>query len=803
MTDTTPSEAVARAHAFAAVHRGLLGGGAEARFGRFTLRRQLGRGAQGRVYAAFDPTLEREVALKLMAADSPGALERGLAEGRALAKLRHPNLVRIHDVVQEEGVIALAMERVDGPTLREWVQAGPSRVEIVGALLAVARGLVALHAAGLTHRDVKPTNVVVDRELGPQIIDLGLARELEGQPTGSHRSGTPEYRAPEQRDGLEVGPSVDQYAWAVVAWEALSGTRPAGATADASGIPRALVPVLRRALAEDPADRFESMAALVGAVQRRRRVKGWARGLAAALVGVVGVVGAQWLLDARDGCEEPDPALVGLWDREQLRDDLGELAGPGGLADHIVVELEADHRALLEVDRWVCQEEALGRAREDERFCVAEAAAELELTVQTLSELDADSLADGADLVARVPTPSACRTHPQARPEGAGDLRALARARGTLRGLGSACPVIGVEACTARFDAVATTDDCTLAPIAAFERGRGLLAAGLDDDAYEHLSTAAWGADACGLAHVELSAKRHGAALAARRGDFEQARWWLAAAEAARGRLPDGDERRGELALTRGIVLALEGDPQRSLAALREAVEALPAGEQQAVAYVNLGQSARKAGQYAEAVEAIEAGLALTRQRVGDAHPSVGRTLTALAIARYQAGDQDAAASTVQEAIALFAGWGDRYPVDLAQALNNLGNMHRAAERFDEATDAYARSLALTGPGPESIETLHNLGGLIAMQGDLDRAQTELEDALRRAREVWGSDHPRADKIAISLANVHLRKSDNDTAGAVACPAAARARARLGHDHSTTVRADAICSAARGEPTEP
>jgi tetratricopeptide (TPR) repeat protein len=814
MSATSPSERVAREHAFASVYRALLGGGAEAKFGRFTLLRPLGRGAQGRVYAAFDPTLEREVALKLMAADSPGAIERGLAEGRALARLRHPNLVQIHDVVQQDGVIALAMERVDGPTLRQWLCDRPTPAEIVETLLAIARGFSALHTAGLTHRDLKPANVVVDRELGPRIVDLGLAREADAAPTGRLRSGTPEYRAPEQRDGVNVGPAADQYAWAVVAWEALSGTRPADAGAVASGIPRGLVAILRRALEQDPARRFPSMAALLDAVQQQRRSTRRRRTALAAVLGAAMLLAWQWAIGPGYVCE-PDPSLANAWDEERshrLRERLAGLAGSTAdeLAAHIADELDTDHLALLQTSQWVCEEERQGRARADERFCVSQAAAEFDVVVHALSRLDAAALADGADLVARMPPVDACRRDPAARPiqANAHDLAELARVRGTLQGIGSACGTMSVDACRRRFDELTVAvapGDCTIAPIADFERGRGLLLAGDDAGAYEHLSTAAWAAESCGLANVELAAKRYCAGLTARRAELEQARWWLASARAAFGRLPDAGRRRGELELTRGIVLALEGDPRRSVEALQEAVALLEpqrdaASETLTMAYVNLGQSAREAGAYARAVSSIEAGLELQRARSGPNHPEVGRTLNSLAIARHEAGDPAAAERTLAAAIALFEAWGDRYPNDLADALGNLGSMRRAAGRLDEAEAAYRRSLELRktfgGGEAATIGTLHNLANLDAMRGDLEGAASQLRDALHLAAQAWGEGHPQADTIAVSLGNVRLKQLRFDDAYAVSCPAAHRIRERLGNDHRQTIQAAAVCATA-------
>ncbi|MBC8067073.1 MAG: serine/threonine protein kinase [Deltaproteobacteria bacterium] len=150
--------------------------------GRFVVRRQLGAGGMGIVYAAFDPALDREVAVKLLRRDRfrpeqiEAAGERLRLEAQTAAKLAHPNVVTIFDVGTHDGRVYLAMELVDGPSLQQWIKetARPWR-EVLAMFFQAGRGLAAAHGVGLLHRDFKPTNVLVGGDHRPRVVDFGLA----------------------------------------------------------------------------------------------------------------------------------------------------------------------------------------------------------------------------------------------------------------------------------------------------------------------------------------------------------------------------------------------------------------------------------------------------------------------------------------------------------------------------------------------------------------------------------------------------------------------------------------------------
>lgn len=289
--------------------------------GRYRIVSRLGAGGMGVVYRAEDPELARPVAMKVLRDElhlEVAGRERLLREARSMAQLKHPNVVTVHDVGRAGDRTFIAMELVDGGTLRSWLTTRRSWRAVHAAMLGAARGLAAAHACGIVHRDFKPENVLIDAQGTPRVSDFGLARR-EGAATGSATAlgtsddattthpgealGTPAYMAPEARRGDALDARADQYSLCVTWLEALTGQRPRadGTLPVKAPAPAAIVRALRRGLAADPAARWPSveamLAALAAAERRRRR---WFAGLGAALL-----VGAAALAVVRAG---PDPA---------------------------------------------------------------------------------------------------------------------------------------------------------------------------------------------------------------------------------------------------------------------------------------------------------------------------------------------------------------------------------------------------------------------------------------------------------------------------------------------------------------
>jgi serine/threonine-protein kinase len=231
----------------------------------------------GVVYKATQLALERPVALKVIArelADKEGFRERFLRESRLAARLDHPSVVPVYDAREEDGELIVAMRLVEGGDLRQLIQReGPlTPARAIGLLGQVADALDAAHAAGIVHRDVKPHNILVEGDRA-YLSDFGLAKAIEGTGDGSSASivGTVEYMAPEQWRGEKVGSAADIYSLGCVLYEALTGIAPfARKDADTEPeIPKGIDAVIERAVAKDPADRYQTAGELIAAAAAR------------------------------------------------------------------------------------------------------------------------------------------------------------------------------------------------------------------------------------------------------------------------------------------------------------------------------------------------------------------------------------------------------------------------------------------------------------------------------------------------------------------------------------------------------
>jgi hypothetical protein len=314
--------------------------------GRYIVIDKLGSGGMGEVYRARDPNLDREVAIKvLLGASTPARVQRMVREAQAMARLSHQHLVSVFDAGQDGDRVFLAMELVSGTSLTAWLALEPSWVRRLDAVIAAGRGLAAAHRAGIVHRDFKPDNVLVDRDGMVKVADFGLARAQPGdtgdpsdpsEGAGSPRTteltrtgtvlGTPAYMAPEQHAGQIADARADQFALALVAWEAIWQERPFrrdtyAALADAvrhgavrapprrRDVPAELETVLRRALAVEPAARYPSVDALLADLGRARAGRRW-RWVVVVTVLALGLGGATAWQATRHDAAGAAPSVV-------------------------------------------------------------------------------------------------------------------------------------------------------------------------------------------------------------------------------------------------------------------------------------------------------------------------------------------------------------------------------------------------------------------------------------------------------------------------------------------------------------
>jgi eukaryotic-like serine/threonine-protein kinase len=201
----------------------LFGGDHAPQLGRLRLLDRLGAGAMGTVFAAYDPRLDRKVAVKVLRTSEGAA--RVLAEARALAKLVHPNVVAVHDADELDGLVFIVMELAAGVPLRTWMAGSRDWRDVARVVREAGIGLAAAHAAGLVHRDIKPDNILVGHDR-TRVVDFGLANtQADGDGTSA---GTPFYMAPEVLAGSAATPASDQFSFGVTMYEALYGKRPYG-----------------------------------------------------------------------------------------------------------------------------------------------------------------------------------------------------------------------------------------------------------------------------------------------------------------------------------------------------------------------------------------------------------------------------------------------------------------------------------------------------------------------------------------------------------------------------------------------
>jgi len=258
--------------------------------GRFEIRRELGRGAQSIVYLAWDPQLEREVAIKTLYFARRDAAHNAtlLAEARAVGRLRHPNIVPIFDAGEEDGDPYLVFEYVEGRSLADLLKSDgalpPARA--ADLMRQVLDAIADAHAHGIIHRDLKPSNILLDVRGTPRVMDFGIASRVEagGSEEGQGLTGTPAYMAPEYVSRKEVSEKVDVFAAGLVLLEMLTGRR--AITGDSVpqvlykiacepvALPRdppledRMADIVARAVASDPAQRYPAVAAMREALVR-------------------------------------------------------------------------------------------------------------------------------------------------------------------------------------------------------------------------------------------------------------------------------------------------------------------------------------------------------------------------------------------------------------------------------------------------------------------------------------------------------------------------------------------------------
>jgi tetratricopeptide (TPR) repeat protein len=818
------------------------------RLGRFVILSRLGSGGMGVVYEAYDPQLDRKVALKLLRSDAEASApsrpsELG-AEARAMARLSHPNVVTVFDVGEVDGRVYIAMEYVPPPTLRAWLEAEPRGVEaIVAVMLEAGAGLAAAHRAGLVHRDFKPENVVVPPGGPVRVMDFGLARPLEPLLEELERSGvraldaregvltsqlagTPRYMAPEQLRPGPIDVRADQWAFCATLFEALHGRPPFSLaerlqddpplrlpTESRSGpIPERINAVLRRGLSFDPARRFDSMDALLERLRPpRRRNRAPLFGLAAAALTAAVTAG---LLGARPPAADPCPAredrLRAAWsavdvDRLRARFAESDLAYAAASAERAAALLDRYGEEWIAAERLVCHlersgAEALARER---GACLDERLEALAITRDELLDGAAEDLPltveRAVSLAARLAPIRSCeRAHsplaadpldPEARRR---LFRHASRARARLQ----ARRLDAVEA--ALVEARAETGDHpeSEAVLALIEAELALLRA-QPERAHERLERAIEVAGRERLVDLVAEAAVMQAEVeAAVRANAPGARDLLRVARVALAVSDPGPLARGRLEL---VQARLEYDSSRFEAGRRAteaAIEAFTeAGDR---GRLRLGEGLQMlavqafgAGEYEQARALAEQSEALQVELLGESHPDLARTALVLGALDLVDGRGEPAVAQFRRAAALQAESLGREHPQLAQTLINLGNAYLELGDHAAARAEYERALAILEPAlgpddPRVLACLANIGGSHRSLGDAPRAEAVFRDVIARSR---GLGETGAATRALALANLARALHDQGRSGEAEAAyeeALELRRATFGDDHPKT-----------------
>ncbi len=252
------------------------------KIGRYIIKSELGRGGMATVYRAFDPSFDREVAIKVLPREmlhDPQFRSRFEREIKLVAALEHPAIVPVYDVGDEDGQPYFVMRYMTGGSLTDWIEKGKFSIQDTARLIEkIAPGLAYSHKKGIVHRDLKPDNILFDDNGAPFISDFGVAKLIEasGGLTGSGVIGTPAYMSPEQVQGGEIDGRSDVYGLGVIVYQMLSGQQPYSADTPMGvvvkhitepvpeilkfmpSLPPAVDEIIKTAMAKDKSDRYST-----------------------------------------------------------------------------------------------------------------------------------------------------------------------------------------------------------------------------------------------------------------------------------------------------------------------------------------------------------------------------------------------------------------------------------------------------------------------------------------------------------------------------------------------------------------
>ncbi len=807
------------------------------RVGRYLVIEESGRGGAGAVVRAYDPKLQREVALKLLhLGNMSEAARSGLVhEARAMAQLSHPNVVAVFDVESDEDFgVLLVMEYVPGMTLRAWLaRRARAWPEIVETFVHAGHGLAAAHAVGLLHRDFKPTNVLVGDDGRVRVTDFGLARsrrrgeDLPSPSTSSDEGyarrefggpaddassgalvrGTPPYMAPEQHEGAKLGVATDQYALCVSLWEALTGALPFVGRMDEllqakkagpppwpsqATAPRAVIQAVRRGLAADPSQRWPSLDALLRTLAQASHRRARTRRVAATAGGVAIAGALAWQLwpSTQAPCSGAPERLAEVWSPAHAEQTKAALIATGlGYAETTAARVTAaldDYGAQwIAMHTSACEATAVLREQSAEALdlrmtCLDSARRELGAAVGVLRSADEAVLQNADRLVESLAPLEHCA-----------DVEALQaavvppradQAEAVERGRAQLAEARATQAAGKADDAAAVIDAAT-PEITAID--------------YPPLQVELWAARAsvrAAQARWEDAAADHRRVLQAapRLGQWDLATVATIGLTTVVGvslARPEAGLAYAELAL--GLAV-LTGDPELRTLELRAAMASVWSAQ----------------AKFVEAEAEHRAVVAALVERYGADHPEVARARSRVVGALYSQGkyleaeQEDRAALAAQVRLL-----GPEHPV-VATTRSTLAVILVAQGRYPEAEAEHLEVLALRlrvlGPGHLQItDSRENLAQVLYAEGKNLEAERQLRLALAARIASLGEDHPQVASIRNNLIGPLVAANKLDEAETMARAALATWERALGPEHPDVAMARsnlAVLQLDRGDP---
>lgn len=742
----------------------------------------------GVVYEALDPDLDRKVALKVLRPSTldPSAVDRFALEARALAKLRHPNVVTVYEVGTDGDDRFIVMDLVQGGTLRDWMETSRPWRDVVRMFMAAGQGLQAAHDAGLVHRDFKPDNVLVEDEL-PRVVDFGLAAGADDSLTTTSPAdrgefpdpalrtqtgafvGTPVYMAPEQARG-DATPASDQYAFCVALFEALQGRRPHAELESKGfsamvvareaplpsgvphGVPRWLRQVIARGLSPDPADRWPSMTALLSALRRvegvgRRRTFMVAAGLG--LTTTAAIVGSQWNEGgvAADPCATAGAVLDDVWS-DAKRAEIQRTFVDTGLpyaADtwrRVTPQLQAyaeqwAHAAQRSCVADLAAPDPIPPLNQARRRCIERRRSDFTSLLATFARADSDTIEHAVDAAATIPPLSSCED---------AALVQQQLERGPAHGVAPSSLYDRVAASDVAFrtgddataaseahqalDAAAAIPDHELAALASLVLASVHRRAGDVDAAATVAGDAVSSAERLGDTRLRVKAQLLLVTILSELREFDAATRQIRFIRASLGRLSDPPRMVTELQLLEGWLLQHKGELESALRRFEHA-EAL-AREQDPVNSRQVGMSLSgqgttlgELGRYEESVAIQRRAIEQLAARVGPATPQVIRART-----------------------------------QVAASLSNLG---RGAEAIEEAKRTVVDADAVLGEDSVlAARARATLAVAYASQGKLTESELLLRAAAVTLEKKYGPKNPASADAWTNLGRVlgHAGKSE-------------------------------------------